>query len=58
MRGGSALAAIPLPPRLPWVDAPRGADTDTMVASARAYLSALNKLAVKRERLHAQAQSA
>jgi len=36
----------------------RGADTDTMVASAKAYLSALNKLAVKRERLHAQAQSA
>ncbi len=28
----------------------RGADTDTMVASARAYVSALNKLMVKRER--------
>jgi 2-isopropylmalate synthase len=33
----------------------RGADTDTMVASAKAYVSALNKLSVKRERLHAQA---
>ena len=28
----------------------RGADTDTMVASARAYVSALNKLLVKREK--------
>ena len=28
----------------------RGSDTDTMVASARAYLSALNKLILKRER--------
>jgi len=28
----------------------RGADTDTMVASARAYLNALNKLLVKREK--------
>ena len=28
----------------------RGADTDTMVASARAYVSALNKLIVKREK--------
>ncbi|GBE44032.1 2-isopropylmalate synthase [bacterium BMS3Bbin10] len=28
----------------------RGADTDTMVASARAYVSALNKLQVKREK--------
>jgi 2-isopropylmalate synthase len=28
----------------------RGADTDTMVASARAYVSALNKLMVKRKR--------
>jgi 2-isopropylmalate synthase len=28
----------------------RGADTDTLVASARAYVSALNKLMVKRER--------
>jgi 2-isopropylmalate synthase len=33
----------------------RGADTDTLVASARAYISALNKLAIKRDRLHAQA---
>jgi 2-isopropylmalate synthase len=33
----------------------RGADTDTMVASAKAYVSALNKLFVKRARLHAQA---
>ncbi len=33
----------------------RGADTDTMVASAKAYVSALNKLTLKRERLHAQA---
>jgi 2-isopropylmalate synthase len=33
----------------------RGADTDTMVASAKAYVSAINKLSVKRERLHAQA---
>ncbi len=35
----------------------RGADTDTLVASARAYVSALNKLAIKRDRLHAQADS-
>jgi 2-isopropylmalate synthase len=28
----------------------RGADTDTMVASARAYVSALNKLMVKRQK--------
>jgi len=28
----------------------RAADTDTMVASARAYVSALNKLLVKREK--------
>jgi 2-isopropylmalate synthase len=38
----------------------QGADTDTMVASARAYISALNKLLVKREKtapgaLYAQA---
>jgi 2-isopropylmalate synthase len=33
----------------------RAADTDTLVASARAYVSALNKLALKRGRLHAQA---
>ncbi len=35
----------------------RGADTDTMVASARAYVSALNKLAIKRGQLHAQTGS-
>jgi 2-isopropylmalate synthase len=34
----------------------RGADTDTMVASARAYVAALNKLMVKRQKT-AQAQS-
>ena len=28
----------------------QGADTDTLVASARAYINALNKLLVKRER--------
>ena len=28
----------------------RGADTDTMVASVKAYLNALNKLLVKREK--------
>ncbi len=33
----------------------RGADTDTMVSSARAYVAALNKLMVKRQKL-AQAQ--
>ena len=32
----------------------RGADPDTLVASAKAYLSALNKLFAKRGRLHAQ----
>jgi len=36
----------------------RGADPDTMVASAKAYLSSLNKLMVKRQRQHAQAVSA
>jgi 2-isopropylmalate synthase len=36
----------------------RAADTDTLVASAKAYVSALNKLAAKRGRIHAQAQSA
>ncbi|MBZ9937633.1 2-isopropylmalate synthase [Mesorhizobium sp. BR1-1-16] len=36
----------------------RGADPDTMVASAKAYLSAVNKIAVKRQRQHAQAASA
>ncbi len=35
----------------------RGADTDTMVASARAYVSALNKLLVKRQKT-AQVQAA
>lgn len=33
----------------------RGADPDTLVASARAYLAALNKLLVRGERLHAHA---
>jgi 2-isopropylmalate synthase len=28
----------------------QGADTDTMVASSRAYINALNKLMVKREK--------
>ena len=28
----------------------RGADTDTMVASAKAYVAALNKLMVRRQR--------
>ena len=32
----------------------RAADPDTLVASAKAYLSALNKLLAKRGRLHAQ----
>jgi 2-isopropylmalate synthase len=32
----------------------RGADPDTLVASAKAYLSALNKLLAKQERIHAQ----
>jgi 2-isopropylmalate synthase len=36
----------------------KGADPDTMVASAKAYLSSLNKLMVKRQRQHAQAVSA
>ncbi|MFZ1110467.1 MAG: 2-isopropylmalate synthase [Rhodomicrobium sp.] len=35
----------------------RGSDTDTLVASARAYVSALNKLSIKRDRLHAQADA-
>jgi 2-isopropylmalate synthase len=35
----------------------RGADTDTMVASAKAYVSAVNKLLTKRQRIHAQASS-
>ncbi|KZE28532.1 2-isopropylmalate synthase [Chelatococcus daeguensis] len=33
----------------------RGADPDTLVASARAYLAALNKLLMRGERLHAHA---
>ena len=33
----------------------RAADPDTLVSSAKAYLSALNKLIARRERLHAQA---
>jgi 2-isopropylmalate synthase len=32
----------------------KGADPDTLVASARAYLAAMNKLMAKGERLHAQ----
>jgi 2-isopropylmalate synthase len=35
----------------------RGADPDTLVASAKAYISAINKLASKRGRIHAQAAS-
>ena len=35
----------------------RAADPDTLVASARAYVSALNKLALRRNRLHAQADA-
>ena len=35
----------------------RGADTDTMVASAKAYVSAVNKLLVKRGRIHPQTAS-
>jgi 2-isopropylmalate synthase len=33
----------------------RGADPDTLVASAKAYISAVNKLSSKRKRIHAQA---
>jgi 2-isopropylmalate synthase len=33
----------------------RAADPDTLVASAKAYLAALNKLSAREERLHAQA---
>ena len=36
----------------------QGADTDTIVASARAYVHALNKLLVKRERTEPEALSA
>ena len=32
----------------------RGADTDTLVASAKAYVAALSKLTHTRDRLHAQ----
>jgi 2-isopropylmalate synthase len=35
----------------------RAADPDTLVASAKAYVSALNKLLAKRGRLHAQASA-
>ena len=35
----------------------RAADPDTLVASAKAYVSALNKLFAKRGRLHAQASA-
>jgi 2-isopropylmalate synthase len=35
-----------------------GADTDTLVASAKAYINALNKLMVKREKTAPQALSA
>jgi 2-isopropylmalate synthase len=37
--------------------AARAADPDTLVASAKAYVSALNKLFAKRGRLHAQASA-
>ncbi|GGE42757.1 2-isopropylmalate synthase [Agaricicola taiwanensis] len=36
----------------------RSSDPDTLVASAKAYVAALNKLSSKRNRLHAQAASA
>ena len=36
----------------------QGADTDTLVASARAYMNALNKLLVKREKTAPSALSA
>jgi 2-isopropylmalate synthase len=36
----------------------RGADPDTLVASAKAYISAINKLGAKRRRIHAQAGAA
>ena len=32
----------------------KGADPDTLVASARAYIAALNKLTARGERQHAQ----
>ena len=36
----------------------QGADADTLVASARAYLHALNKLALKRGKLNPQSAEA
>ena len=36
----------------------RAADPDTLVASAQAYVAALNKLLSRRGRIHAQAQTA
>ena len=36
----------------------RGADTDTMVASVKAYVNALNKLLVKREKTTPEVLSA
>ena len=36
----------------------RGAETDTMVASAKAYVSAMNKLLARRGRTHAQTMQA
>ena len=36
----------------------QGADHDTLVASARAYINALNKLLVKREKTAPQVMSA
>ena len=36
----------------------QGADTDTLVASARAYINALNKMLVKREKTAPRALSA
>jgi 2-isopropylmalate synthase len=36
----------------------RGADTDTLVSSAKAYVSALNKLMVKREKTKPEALAA
>jgi 2-isopropylmalate synthase len=36
----------------------QGADADTLVASARAYIHALNKLMVKRGKLNPQAIAA
>ena len=36
----------------------KGADTDTLVASARAYINALNKMLVKREKTAPSALSA